>query len=224
MFDFFDPGFGIDDAMLFGAMADPSLNSIDPLDPYNLNAPYGYNTTPYDDIYQTPQTTDPRKAIIDVKAIPVDDAIAMEGAKRRGGALVRQPQQPRRRVNRAEPMQYINRDGLRKFGRRSAIGAGIAGLTGAAVNAAQEDSNGNLLLNPVTEAALATALGAGGGYVAGAATAPNSQSIPLANKGAVLVDNDRFRVGQRRGMRGAAIGATGAALLSLASQLRDQPQ
>ena len=116
----------------------------------------------------------------------------------------------------------------------AAAGAGIgAGVAGHIANEYQDDSNGNVLVNPTTGAIISTAAGFGGGGLAGVYTTPQYSSSFIASpNGQVRAPNAtspfeaellarRGRV--RRGVTGAMVGSTGMALMNLAGSLSDRP-
>ena len=111
----------------------------------------------------------------------------------------------------------------------SALGAGVAGHI---ANEYQEDSNGNFLVNPTTGSIVSTAAGFGAGGLLGlnlpqhpspiepSVVTPNGVVVPPNPINAEM--NNRHR-GVRRGVAGAMIGSTGAALMNLAGSLSDRP-
>ena len=212
MFDFFDIGsIGLDDMAVAAMLTDPELTDYS-------------------------STTD----------TPIDAIKRERSSRTKGGALVVQDSRAkrlaeealRRKRNSERVADILIDDSIRdinlgRFGRRAAIGAGAAGLTGLAINAAQGDSNGNLLQNPLTEAAVLTAGGAGLGGLAGIATTPVRQTMPLAyprSGGAYVPGGQAVRsftpvevvnARRMRGARGGSIGAAAGALLALTNQLRN---
>lgn len=212
MFDFFDIGsIGLDDMAVAAMLADPELTDYS-------------------------STTD----------TPIDAIKRERSSRTKGGALVvqdarakRMAEEALRRKRNSERVADILIDdsirdiNLGRYGRRAVIGAGAAGLTGLAINAAQGDSNGNLLQNPLTEAAVLTAGGAGLGGLAGIATTPVRQTMPLAyprSGGAYVPGGQAVRnltpgevvnARRMRGVRGGGIGAAAGALLALTNQLRN---
>lgn len=217
MFDFFDIGsIGLDDMAVAAMLTDPELTD------------YSSTTdTPIDAIKRE------RSSRTKGGALVVQDS----RAKRLAEEALRRKRNSARVENiriRERPAREIVRDiNLARFGRRAAIRAGAAGLTGLAINAPQGDSKGNLLQNPLTEAAVLTAGGAGLGGLAGIATTPVRQTMPLAyprSGGAYVPGGQAVRsltpvevvnARRMRGVRGGRIGAAAGALLALTNQLRN---
>ena len=120
---------------------------------------------------------------------------------------------------------------MRRLAKTGAVGAALAGVAGLGINSVQGDDNGNIIVNPVTESAVAAGLGAGICGMVGANTAPRTEVMPLAYPrgtahvpgGQALLPVDlpgQMHQMRTRGIRGAAIGAAGGTLLALANQLR----
>lgn len=185
-----------------------------------------------------------RYAVVDVE--PIDETIKRINAERKkskGGALVK-PEGNYKRMGQEADVRMRNEErvaqqlieeqlgkmpNLRRFGKRAAIGAALAGGAGLAVNSLQGDDLGNAYAKPVFDSALATAMGVGAGGLTGFYTAPAQQTLSLGNQPQAvrvrpLDQYEQLGVARRRGMRGAAIGGAGGALLALASQLRNMDQ
>ncbi|WP_186537668.1 hypothetical protein [Synechococcus sp. BIOS-E4-1] len=220
MFDLFDIGnIGFDDAALLMA----AQEGVHPM----------YDTGLY---AGDPLAAD---AVVDVESI--NETISKENAKRKeakGGALVRQEGNYKRMGGEARRMRNDERVAhqliqeklghmdLGRFGRRAAIGAALAGTGGLAVNYLQSDDQGGLTDNPYSQAALGTAMGLGAGGLTGFYTTPAQQTLSIGNQPQAvrvrpLDQVEQLGAARRRGLRGAAIGATGGALLALANQLRN---
>lgn len=190
---------------------------------------------------------DPRasNAVIDV--VPLEESIRQESAKRqqsKGGALVRKQDGPSKQKGVGARAARAGRDAevarnlidaqlqqaKGKILRRAGVGAAAAGLAGLGINAMQDDSNGNIIVNPVTQAAVSTGIGMGLGGMTGVATAPVAET--LAGKQGMqavrqLSPAEVMNARRSRGVRGAAIGTGAGALISLMQALKNeetQPQ